>query len=50
MHQKFEREELYREVWATPMWTLAERYGLSGNGLKKICKRMNIPVPTRGRP
>lgn len=28
--------------------TLAKKYGLSDNGLRKICKAMNIPVPTVG--
>jgi hypothetical protein len=42
------REELYRQVWATPMSRLGTRYGISGNGLKKICVRLNVPYPTRG--
>src|ERR1700722_989968 len=33
------REELYRQVWATPMSRLGTQYGISGNGLKKICVR-----------
>jgi hypothetical protein len=39
------REELYNQVWATPMIRLGQQYGLSGNGLKKICKRLSVPVP-----
>ncbi|KAB2954740.1 MAG: hypothetical protein F9K19_14775 [Rhizobiaceae bacterium] len=42
------REELYRAVWATPMSRLAEQYGISGNGLAKICDREDIPYPPRG--
>lgn len=42
------REDLHREVWETPMSKLAIRYGLSGNGLAKICARMKIPCPPRG--
>lgn len=45
---KLERKKLYKEVWAVPMSRLAPKYGLSGNGLKKICKKLNIPVPPRG--
>lgn len=42
------REELYRQVWETPMSRLAAEYGISGNGLAKICNRLNIPYPPRG--
>lgn len=42
------REELYGAVWTTPMSRLAEGYGISGNGLAKICDRENIPYPPRG--
>ena len=42
------RKNLYGEVWTEPMSRLAPKYGLSGNGLKKICKKLNIPVPPRG--
>ena len=30
------------------MSRLAEQYGISGNGLAKICRRLNIPYPARG--
>lgn len=42
------REELHALVWQTPMMHLAERFGISGNGLAKICARLEIPVPPRG--
>ncbi|TPL20962.1 hypothetical protein FJ945_19650 [Mesorhizobium sp. B2-4-9] len=42
------REELYNAVWTTPMSRLAEEYGISGNGLAKICSREDIPYPSRG--
>lgn len=42
------RDELYRLVWETPMSRLAERFGLSGNGLAKICRRLDVPYPPRG--
>lgn len=42
------REELYSAVWTTPMARLAEQYGISGNGLAKICDREDIPYPPRG--
>lgn len=42
------REELHRLVWETPMVRLGERFGISGNGLAKICRRLDIPYPPRG--
>lgn len=42
------RVELYEAVWSTPMSRLAESYGISGNGLAKICDRYKIPYPSRG--
>ncbi|MES2443931.1 MAG: hypothetical protein V4574_13970 [Pseudomonadota bacterium] len=42
------REELYALVWELPMIRLGERFGVSGTGLAKICKRLDIPCPPRG--
>jgi hypothetical protein len=42
------RDELYEEVWTTPMKTLAKRYGLSDVGLAKTCRKLSIPLPGRG--
>jgi hypothetical protein len=42
------REELYRQVWEAPMTRLGEQYGISGNGLKKVCDRLEVPYPPRG--
>jgi hypothetical protein len=42
------RQELYAEVWSTPMIKLAKKYGLSDVGLAKVCKRNNIPRPGNG--
>lgn len=42
------REELHRQVWETPMSRLAVQYGISGNGLAKICDRLRVPYPPRG--
>jgi hypothetical protein len=32
------RDALYKQVWQTPMSQLAAAYGISGNGLAKICR------------
>lgn len=45
---RFERQQLYEQVWAKPMTILAQEYGLSDVGLRKICKRLNIPLPPQG--
>ena len=42
------REELYKQVWETPMSHLAQTYGISGNGLAKVCDRLKVPYPPRG--
>jgi hypothetical protein len=42
------RETLYEEVWTEPMTTVAVKYGLSDNGLRKRCKALNIPLPPMG--
>lgn len=42
------RKDLYRRVWETPITRLAAEYGISGNGLAKICDRLKIPYPPRG--
>jgi hypothetical protein len=42
------RDQLYEEVWATPMRTIARKYGISDVGLAKICRKLMIPLPGRG--
>lgn len=46
--QEIDRNTLYQEVWAEPVTVVAKRYGLSDVGLAKACKRMRIPLPSRG--
>lgn len=42
------RETLYQEVWSDPVTVVAGRYGLSDVGLAKICRKLAIPLPSRG--
>lgn len=42
------RDTLYSEVWATPMTSLAPKYGVSAVFLSRVCARLNIPRPPRG--
>ena len=48
METEFKRDALYEEVWATPLTRIATKYGLSDNGLRKVCRAMNIPLPHVG--
>ncbi len=42
------RDALYEQVWTTPISRLAQTYGLSDNGLRKICRKLHVPTPGRG--
>lgn len=42
------RKQLYHKVWSTPITTLAKKYNISDNGLRKICIRLDIPLPKLG--
>jgi hypothetical protein len=42
------REDLYVQVWKTPLLRLAAQYGISGTGLSKICSRVDVPCPPAG--
>src|SRR5436309_1420967 len=41
------RDDLYQQVWATPMRRLANQFGVTATGLAKICARLNVPCPPR---
>lgn len=42
------REELYAMVWEKPLNRLAKDFGITGNGLAKICDRLDVPYPPLG--
>lgn len=42
------REEFYNEVWKTPLLTLSKKSNISDVGLKKLCSRLDIPLPKVG--
>jgi len=46
--QLISRQELFEQIWDTPISLLSKKYGISDVGLAKICKRMEIPRPPRG--
>jgi len=45
---EFTRQELYELVWKEPLSRLAKKYNISDNGLRKRCKKLNIPLPEVG--
>jgi hypothetical protein len=45
---KMGRTQLFERVWSEPVASLAAEWGISGPGLKKVCRKLQIPVPARG--
>lgn len=45
---RYERGKLYEEVWAEAVTTGAKRYGISDVALRKICKKLAVPLPPLG--
>jgi len=48
MNFEEERQKLFDEVWKEPMTTVAKRYEISDNGLRKRCVKLEIPLPPAG--
>lgn len=46
--EAFTRKELYDLVWPTPVHNLSKKYKISDSGLRKICVKMNLPLPKAG--
>ena len=44
----FTRSELHALIWSKPLNKLSAELGLSDVGLKKLCKRHDIPTPPQG--
>lgn len=42
------RKQLYDLVWSKPMIHAAAEFGVSGNGLAKVCRKLDVPYPPRG--
>lgn len=41
------RKELYDLIWTSPLSKIILQYALSNNGIKKICKQFEVPIPDR---
>ncbi len=46
--KRLTRQELYSLVWSMPMTQLAKQFKLSDNGIRKICKKYEVPMPKGG--
>lgn len=44
----WDREQLYNEIWESPLVKLAAKYGISAVALGKVCRKLQIPLPGRG--
>lgn len=42
------RQELYDLIWSQPFSTLSQQYQISDVGLRKMCLRLQIPLPQMG--
>jgi hypothetical protein len=42
------RKELYDLVWSISLSKLTQQYAISNEGIKKICKQFDIPMPDTG--
>ena len=47
-YNTYNREKLYKEVWASPVVKVAEQYGVSDVAIHKICKKLNVPTTPLG--
>lgn len=45
---RYERAKLYEEVWIEAVTIVAKRYGISDVALRKICKKLAVPLPPLG--
>ena len=45
---RYERAKLYEEVWIEAVTTVAKRYGISDVALRKICRKLAVPLPPLG--
>jgi hypothetical protein len=46
--QKITRKELHELVWTQPMTKACKQFGISDVGIRKACKKHNIPTPAAG--
>ena len=42
------RQDLYQQVWTTPIFHLAAKWGVTGTYLARVCDALNVPRPPLG--
>jgi hypothetical protein len=47
-HRQLTWEELHELVWSMPMTRAARQVGITDNGLRKWCNRVQVPLPPQG--
>lgn len=45
---RYERAKLYEEVWTEPVTKVAKGYGVSDVALRKVCRKLAVPMPPLG--
>src|SRR5262245_7984258 len=45
---RYERKKLYEEVWNNAVTKVAKAYGVSDVALRKVCKKLAVPLPPLG--
>lgn len=46
--RKISRQDLYQQVWTTPIIHLAAKWGVTGTYLARVCGALNVPRPPPG--
>ena len=44
---RYDRSKLYHDVWSQSVQEATKTYGISGIRLGKVCRILEVPVPTR---
>jgi hypothetical protein len=47
-HNVYNREVLYKEIWAAPVTEVAKKYRVSDVAIHKVCKALEVPNPPAG--
>lgn len=42
---QYTRQKFYDLIWETPLSQLAQKFAISDNGLRKLCKKHQVPIP-----
>lgn len=45
---QYNRQKFYDLIWETPLSQLALKFAISDNGLRKMCKKHQVPIPANG--